>query len=295
MPPDQSSAQAVVTVRIGPWRAEAEIPEIEAWELLKRTGEARSRTFGGGPYRTTNPKGPDATTRTPENKEKTPANGVKQRSRAPAMRAIAAELLLDGEFHPRRELVDRFREAGISNPNNLDNALEHRRGLHLLDRGRLQALGARPLDDRRDCRERRHDLRREVAEGRQRRGRRPAARRQRQREWSRTEPGMSGLTASWVLGHSESKGVLRMVLYVLAHNADDAGEGGMRLGVIARQAALEDRDQAEQAVQLLAKAGHIELVDRGRPRARPLHAGLSRQRPRMAGGPHHEPGGPGGG
>jgi hypothetical protein len=70
---------------------------------------------------------------------------------------------------------------------------------------------------------------------------------------------MSGLVAQWVIAHSETKRVLRLALFVLAENAGDDGRHGIRLSVIAPQAALPDKREAEQAVELLAKGGSIEL------------------------------------
>lgn len=69
---------------------------------------------------------------------------------------------------------------------------------------------------------------------------------------------MSTRAANWVLGHSETESALRLILLVLAHNADSIdGSGSMRLRTVAKQSGLPV-ESVEKGLGMLAIKGELQ-------------------------------------
>lgn len=76
---------------------------------------------------------------------------------------------------------------------------------------------------------------------------------------------MSNLCLSAVLQRSQSKGVARLVLVVIADAANDAGEAWPGSEFIAKKANIE-RQNVPRAIRELVKLGELAVTTRGGPR-----------------------------
>lgn len=76
---------------------------------------------------------------------------------------------------------------------------------------------------------------------------------------------MSNLCLSAVLEHSQSKGVARLVLLIIADIANDEGEAWPGSELIAKKANIE-RQNVPRAIRELVKLGELTVITRGGPR-----------------------------